>query len=123
MGALTGGVGRQARRMASELECNDGYLCSGRVGCMAKWGCLLFMDIILTAWQVNPQTLRKSAGKVRAPVPLASLRRLQPRRLAARRRRPRGGLLLLLLLLLRSPLPAARRSLEPRRASPLLQEL
>lgn len=35
-GALTGGVGRQARRMASELECSDGYLCSGRVGCMAK---------------------------------------------------------------------------------------
>lgn len=49
-GSLTGGVGRQALRMASELECSEGYLCSGREGCMAKWGCLLFMDIILEAF-------------------------------------------------------------------------
>lgn len=43
----------------------------------------------------------KVRGKVRTPAPPASLRRLQPRQLAARRRRPRGELLLLLL----PPLP------------------
>lgn len=57
--SLTGGVGRHALRIASELECSEGYLCSGRVGCMAKCGCLLFIDIILKAWHVNPQTLLK----------------------------------------------------------------
>lgn len=63
----------------------------------------------------------KVRGKVRTPVPLASLRRLQPRRLAARRRRPRGGL----LLLLRSPRPpgAPFDRAERRAPSPLLQEL
>lgn len=34
--SLTGGVGRHALLIASELECREGYLCSGRVGCMAK---------------------------------------------------------------------------------------
>lgn len=36
--------------MASELECRVVYLCSGREGCMAKCGCLLFMDIILASF-------------------------------------------------------------------------
>lgn len=43
----------------------------------------------------------KVRGKVGTPAPPASLRRLQPRRLAARRRRTRRGPLLLLL----PPLP------------------
>lgn len=40
------GVGRQALRMASELECSGVYLGSCRMGCMLK-GCLLFIDIMM----------------------------------------------------------------------------
>lgn len=43
---LTDGVGRQARRMASELECRGVYLGSCRMGCMLN-GCLLFIDIMI----------------------------------------------------------------------------
>lgn len=43
---LTDGVGRQALRMASELECRGVYLGSCRIGCMLK-GCLLFIDIMI----------------------------------------------------------------------------
>lgn len=43
---LTDGVGRQALRMASELECSGVYLGSCRMGCMLK-GCLLFIDIMM----------------------------------------------------------------------------
>ncbi len=43
---LTEGVGKHARRIASELECRGVYLCSCRIGCILN-GCLLFMDIIL----------------------------------------------------------------------------
>lgn len=43
---LTEGVGRHARRMASELEWRGVYLGSCRMGCMLK-GCLLFMDIMI----------------------------------------------------------------------------
>lgn len=46
MGRLTDGVGRQALRMASELECRGVYLGSCRIGCMLK-GCLLFIDIMI----------------------------------------------------------------------------
>lgn len=42
---LTDGVGRQALRMASELECRGVYLGSCRMGCILK-GCLLFIDIM-----------------------------------------------------------------------------
>ena len=45
-GKLTDGVGRQALRMASELECRGVYLGSCRMGCILK-GCLLFMDIMI----------------------------------------------------------------------------
>lgn len=45
-GGLTDGVGRQARRMASELECSGVYLGSCRMGCMLKC-CLLFIDIMM----------------------------------------------------------------------------
>lgn len=43
---LTDGVGRHARRIASELECRGVYLGSWRIGCMLK-ACLLFMDIMI----------------------------------------------------------------------------
>lgn len=43
---LTDGVGRQALRMASELECRGVYLGSCRIGCILK-GCLLFIDIMI----------------------------------------------------------------------------
>lgn len=43
---LTDGVGRQALRMASELECRGVYLGSCRMGCILK-GCLLFIDIMI----------------------------------------------------------------------------
>lgn len=43
---LTDGVGRQALRMASELECRGVYLGSWRMGCILK-GCLLFIDIMI----------------------------------------------------------------------------
>lgn len=45
-GRLTDGVGRQALRMASELECSGVYLGSCRMGCILK-GCLLFIDIMI----------------------------------------------------------------------------
>ena len=44
--SLTDGVGRQARRIASELECSGLYLGSWRIGCILK-GCLLFIDIMI----------------------------------------------------------------------------
>ena len=43
---LTDGVGRQALRIASELECRGVYLGSCRMGCILK-GCLLFIDIMV----------------------------------------------------------------------------
>lgn len=43
---LTDGVGRQALRMASELECRGAYLGSWSMGCILK-GCLLFIDIMI----------------------------------------------------------------------------
>lgn len=43
---LTDGVGRQALRMASELECRGVYLGSWSMGCILK-GCLLFIDIMI----------------------------------------------------------------------------
>lgn len=43
---LTDGVGRHARRIASELECRGVYLGSWRIGCILK-ACLLFMDIMI----------------------------------------------------------------------------
>lgn len=49
-GWFTCGVCRQALLIASELECRVVYLCSGKEGCMAKCGCLLFMDIILASF-------------------------------------------------------------------------
>lgn len=39
-------MGRQALRMASELECSGVYLGSCRMGCILK-GCLLFIDIMI----------------------------------------------------------------------------
>lgn len=44
--SFTCGVCRQALLIASELECRVVYLCSGKLGCMAKCACLLFMDIM-----------------------------------------------------------------------------
>lgn len=47
---FTCGVCRQALLIASELECRVVYLGSGKEGCIAKCGCLLFMDIILASF-------------------------------------------------------------------------
>lgn len=58
---LTCGAGRQALRMASELECRWVYLGSCRMGCMLN-ACLLFMDIMVAAAAAARKNQKRRAG-------------------------------------------------------------
>ncbi len=69
--SFTCGACRHALLIASELECRVVYLCSGKLGCMAKWCCLLFMDIMFAR---DPAQIKcaKSKARVRRRPLLAS---------------------------------------------------
>lgn len=72
---LTDGVGRHARRIASELECRGVYLGSWRIGCMLK-ACLLFMDIMIAEFREG-RFSSYSFKSVFAPVTLDVLKRIK----------------------------------------------